>query len=144
MTDTARPIRMCESCGGVDDHPRHVHGTADGDSPTSVEAATLAGEYAFSLGDPEVARTVMAQIQNTSTQVKHLDCCARDGCPDTSCVVIHELAPGSSVNQAFEFGDGDGVTRGDDLLSFLTSGSIDHVGTELSDAQYALHSEGEK
>jgi hypothetical protein len=32
-----RPMRMCDSCGQIDDHPRHVHGTGEGEANTTPE-----------------------------------------------------------------------------------------------------------
>jgi hypothetical protein len=71
---------MCDSCGGVDDHPRHVHGVDQGDGETSKEIAEKALDIA---GDAR--GEILAQIMDTATVQKHIDCCAEDGCPTGSC-----------------------------------------------------------
>jgi hypothetical protein len=76
-----RPMRMCDSCGGVDDHPRHVFGHAPGDAVTNAAVAALAVRNAA----PEDAAAIIAQVQDTSTVMKHMDCCRTDGCPDGTC-----------------------------------------------------------
>lgn len=110
--------RMCDSCGGVDDHPRHVHGLGEGEEPTSPAVAKKALENAG--GDNDA---VLAHVYDKATQMKHLDCCQADGCPDGSCDVI--LA-----------GDAKGL-KGKDLRSHLISGSVNHVGWELTNAAVA-------
>lgn len=107
--------RMCDSCGQVDDHPRHVHGLGPGEEPTPPEVAAKAIEAA--VGSSDLA-AIIAHSQDKTTAMKHLDCCAADGCPDGSCDALRSV--------------GAEELKGDDLKSFLTSGDVDHVGKELS------------
>ena len=110
MTDQ----RLCMSCGKVDSHPRHVHGTAGGDAPTTPEIAARA----LAAASDSSREAVLAQIMDTSTVIKHLDCCAADGCPDGSCDVIVPAADGA---------------KGSKLREFLTSGSsVAQVGADLN------------
>lgn len=95
-----RPHRMCDSCGGVDDHPRHVLATAPGESPTSPEVAEKALAAATEAGDQQ---NILAQIMDTSTVVKHMDCCAADGCPDGSCDSILKESKGKKGAQLVKF-----------------------------------------
>jgi hypothetical protein len=78
MTDLQ--MRLCDHCGQVDDHPRHVHAVALGDGQTNPEVASKAIAAAVALG-PDVVEQVIAQIQDTSVQAWHLDCCREAGCP---------------------------------------------------------------
>lgn len=78
-----RPMRMCDSCGQVDDHPRHVHGVESG-AATNPEVAAAAVEAAA----PEDKAAIIAQIQDQTTVMKHMDCCRADGCPDGSCNIV--------------------------------------------------------
>ena len=121
-----RPVRMCDSCGGVDTAPRHVHGVGPGQSPTDPAVADKALANA---GDAHRA-AILQQILNTDTQVKHLDCCASDGCPDGSCNLIHKNSPAKTNGQdpAHE----SDVLRNDDLLAYLQSGAADSVGSDLN------------
>lgn len=116
----ARPVRLCETCGQVDDHPRHVHGTADGASPVDPTlVATALKEHA---GDDAAVAAILKQVQDTSTQTKHLDCCAADGCPDGSCNQIVAAA---------------GDAKGAKLVKHLTSGAADKVGADLNERRVA-------
>lgn len=79
-----RPMRMCDSCGGVDSDPRHVFAYAEGDGETE---AVVASE-AIGNASREDLPLIMAQIADRSTTMKHMDCCRADGCPDGTCNVV--------------------------------------------------------
>jgi hypothetical protein len=105
MAETERRIvRLCDSCGGVDDHPRHVYGVVDGDGVTDPDVAAKAVEAASAADLPGL----LAQIQDTATVVKHMDCCRDDGCPDKTC---DEVTKGAEDK------------RGSDLVKHLTGGN---------------------
>lgn len=89
-----RPLRMCDSCGQVDDHPRHVHGTGQGEANTTPAILSLA--ITASEGDEEARQAVLRHAQDSTTQMKHLDCCAADGCPDGTCQVTVQGADGKT------------------------------------------------
>ncbi len=110
MTDA----RICMSCGKVDGAPRHIHGTASGDAPTAPEIAARALQAATDSN----RESILGQIMDTSTVIKHLDCCASDGCPDGSCDALVAAADGA---------------KGSKLREFLTSGAADAVGSDLND-----------
>lgn len=96
-----RPLRLCDSCGQVDDHPRHVVAHAPGAGATDGEIAARALRNA-----PEEAyETVIAQIRDDALIAKHMDCCAADGCPDGSCDKVVAEAQGR---------------QGDSLVAHLT------------------------
>jgi hypothetical protein len=79
-----RPFRLCDSCGGVDDHPRHVVAHPPGGGPTDPDILVKAVENA----PKEALRDVLAQAQDDTIITKHMDCCRADGCPDGSCNVV--------------------------------------------------------
>lgn len=79
-----RPLRMCDSCGGVDDHPRHVFAHADGEGKTSDEVADKALDSARELGSDQF-KEILRQVRDNATIQKHMDCCRNDGCPDGTC-----------------------------------------------------------
>lgn len=84
----ARPLRMCDVCGLVDDHPRHVFGYGpEDDVQTPVDAADQAIANAQAVGG-DALRNVVAHIRDNSTQMRHMDCCRAVGCPDGSCGVV--------------------------------------------------------
>lgn len=80
MTD-ARPKRLCDSCAALDDHPRHVIAVVPGENVPTTEfiAKALAGV------NVEDNPLVVAELLDTSTRMKHMDCCRADGCPDGAC-----------------------------------------------------------
>jgi hypothetical protein len=98
-------MRICDLCGGVDDHPRHVIAYAAGDGVTPTEAALKAMEAAGPLG---VGAEIMAQISDTSTTMRHMDCCREAGCPDGTC---NEVTAGAED------------LKGDKLVKHLTKGN---------------------
>lgn len=104
QTEQARPVRMCDACGGVDDHPRHVLALVQGDGATSPELANKALDNA----PAEHRDAVMAQIMDTTTLMRHMDCCREAGCPDGTC---DQVTAGAED------------LRGPELVSHLTGGS---------------------
>lgn len=79
-----RPVRMCDSCGQVDDHPRHVFAGSPGDGITAAEIGAKAIEAA---SDADKA-AIIAQVQDTTTTQRHMDCCRAAGCPDGTCAQV--------------------------------------------------------
>jgi hypothetical protein len=106
-----RPVRGCEVCGGVDDHPRHVVGVAEGGVPSDeiVDKIIANGASAASI----------RMVMDPSTVVRHMDCCAGVGCPDGSCNTIHAIAPG------------DETLRGEALLAHLQTDAVSRVGQDI-------------
>lgn len=99
-----RPLRGCDVCGGVDDHPRHViagpPGAAGEPRPEVIDrvlGAKLEGE--------DRAR-IVAALFDTSSQDRHMDCCREVGCPTGTCDRVAVLG-GTDL-------------RGKDLLDHLT------------------------
>lgn len=107
MAETeTRPLRMCDSCGGVDTHPRHVFWEGPASSGTSDQTAFKALEAAA--GNTDATIGVLRHVRDTETTMKHLDCCRADGCPDGTC---DQVTAGAED------------LRGDDLLAHLTKES---------------------
>lgn len=70
-----RPLRHCDGCQQVDDHPRHVIALPPGGGsprPAEVYAAVLRGR-----SDDESAELARA-LGDTETLIYHLDC--HEGC----------------------------------------------------------------
>jgi hypothetical protein len=118
--DVPRPIRVCDVCGGFDDHPRHVIGHAANEAPAVDQAVVkaLAVHVDFTTDEGGAA---IADLMDTTLQLRHMDCCASVGCPDGTCVEIHRRTPAPANSPL----------RGDDLLEFLTSGAVDDVPVAL-------------
>jgi hypothetical protein len=77
-----RPIRVCDTCGLIDDHPRHTIGADPNrdDSPDKdVIAKVLGSDH-----PEEVKALAIAQLIEPGLY-RHLDCCRVAGCPDGTC-----------------------------------------------------------
>lgn len=111
-----RPLRLCDSCGQVDDHPRHVYGTQEGESPTSPEVAEKALSAAKTAEDRS---EILRQVMDTATTVKHMDCCAAEGCQ-----ICAEVLRASGVPEG---------TIGAKLVKALTSGKVDGLGESITE-----------
>jgi hypothetical protein len=79
--------RVCDICGGVDDHPRHsfagvipdiwipdanVRDTVVKNAEAALEAGTI--DFAEASG-------IVASFDDTTSTDRHIDCCALNGCP---------------------------------------------------------------
>lgn len=84
-----RPLRICDVCGGVDDHPRHMLAASPGEIP--VNQANLSKVLADESLDPDTKAAVIADIVDTTTQLRHMDCCRLTGCPDGTCNSLPSL-----------------------------------------------------
>lgn len=86
-TGPAPALRVCDACGQVDDHPRHVIGGGD---PGTADAVSRAdGQTAVDLlldqgYDTDTVRLAMRQLAEPGLYL-HLDCCRDLGCPDGTC-----------------------------------------------------------
>jgi hypothetical protein len=71
-----RPLRFCDLCGGLDDHPRHVKQLPPEATDGSPDAAVIAGIKNANEAPMEAVRQLYAE----NLQVRHMDCCAAAGC----------------------------------------------------------------
>jgi len=79
--------RVCDICGGVDDHPRHsfsgvindnwpVDESLSGTVSANAEQAFHDGLVSF-----EEANAIICAYGDTTSTDRHIDCCASAGCP---------------------------------------------------------------
>jgi hypothetical protein len=106
MKTNPNPYRVCDKCHQIDQAPRHQLGLAG--SPE--EQVTYSQELTDKLldasdGDRKKTRAVMAHVQDRATVLKHLDCCAEDGCVDCNAALADPDHPF------------DGETKNDDLVA---------------------------
>lgn len=73
MASEDRPLRYCDVCGQLDNHPRHVRQIDRSAPDLVVSDAVLAS---LPPGPPEALRQLMAP----RVTVRHPDCCAAEGC----------------------------------------------------------------
>jgi hypothetical protein len=105
VTDAPRPLRPCDVCGQIDDHPRHVHATAPGEWEPApgvidqIRAALRNGTY-----NPLTAADVLAMATDPLTAYRHMDCCRAIGCPTGACDAVPDLR-GPKLVAAIQAGD---------------------------------------
>jgi hypothetical protein len=109
-----RPLRVCDLCGGVDDHPRHViAGTTRGVFSPSDGAL----ERVLSEAPRDQQTRLVRDLLDTTSSDRHLDCCAAAGCPDGSCGVMVEGADGKTgadmLDHLIEVGERRGALMND-------------------------------
>lgn len=100
-----RPLRLCDSCGQIDDHPRHVFATAPDQGASDPEVLRKAMNSAKNAAEKDA---VLAAAMDGSIVTKHMDCCEADGCPDGSCTEVRKGAEDK---------------KGADLVKHLTKGN---------------------
>jgi hypothetical protein len=99
-----RLLRVCDLCGGVDDHPRHV--LAGGISaPTYAPPTEEIIARVIETSPPDQRNRLLRELMDLSSSDRHMDCCREAGCPDGSCNVVTAGAE---------------QLRGDELLAHLT------------------------
>lgn len=111
-----RVLRVCDLCGAVDDHPRHViAGTESG--AFARPSDEILNKVIDAAPAEERARLIQDLIDTTSSD-RHLDCCAAAGCPTGTCGPQVEGAPGVGrqmldhlVNLDDPFADRDDVVK---------------------------------
>jgi hypothetical protein len=77
-----RLVRVCDVCGGVDDHPRHQVVGDPGTGPPNDVAVSAVLEADLS---SDMRVTLLNDLYDTSLLLRHLDCCRNTGCPDGTC-----------------------------------------------------------
>ena len=82
--EIVRPLRICDVCGQIDDHPRHVVGH-DVNGPVPVNTALVVAISSRTDLSPEDKESIVADILDTTLEQRHMDCCVQAGCPDGSC-----------------------------------------------------------
>lgn len=82
-----RPMRICDVCGGYDDHPRHTIAYPVGGAPAvdpEVEKILLANLPL----ETEQGRAALRDFFDTTIQLRHMDCCRTVGCFDGTCNIV--------------------------------------------------------
>lgn len=79
-------LRVCDLCGAVDDHPRHVLAGGDPDTHSKPSPEIVRKVSAAIAGlDAEVGDRLLTDLLDTGSQDRHMDCCRAAGCPTGSC-----------------------------------------------------------
>src|SRR4051812_16120354 len=69
-----RPMRLCDVCGQLDDHPRHViaHHPQSTDGTQSADVVIPPGQ--------SIPTAALLEFGRPNVSVRHMDCCASQGC----------------------------------------------------------------
>jgi len=104
-----RALQVCDVCGGVDEHPRH-HAAGGQTHQFETPSPELVRKVAAASQNlpVAVAARLMAELLDTGTTSRHLDCCREAGCPTGDC------------DRRLAGWDG---TVGAGLLEYLTAGA---------------------
>lgn len=86
-----RPLRVCDLCGQVDDHPRHVIAGNVGGAFAPSDGAL---DNVLAEAPEDQRRELVRALLDTTSSDRHLDCCRDAGCPDGSCDRVTEGAEG--------------------------------------------------
>lgn len=83
-----RALQVCDACGGVDDHPRHlVAGAVDGSNPPPAPDVVRKVMSSAPQGDDD---RLLADLLDTGSLTLHRDCCRERGCPTGECEKLLE------------------------------------------------------
>lgn len=113
-TPEARRLRLCDVCGQLDDHPRHVQGV-----PPGFPGAVPSDEFIANLA-ADVPPYAVVELTDPTTIVRHQDCCAAQGC-----LICKETEAAN------------GGARGDALLASIQAGAVDHLSGSRPDTDTA-------
>lgn len=91
MVGGDRPLRVCDLCGGVDDHPRHV--IAGQDKVFSRPPDHIIRRVLDNAPHDDQAR-LLGDLMDATSSDRHIDCCAAAGCPTGTCDIQAADAPG--------------------------------------------------
>ena len=100
-----RPSRICDACGAIDTHARHVYISDGVPSRHDLVASVIAREDI----DPVTRASIVESLLDTELQSRHPECCAAQGCPAAG--LEGDCAPLVAT----------GLT-GDALLTYIISG----------------------
>lgn len=89
---SGRVLRVCDLCGGVDDHPRHVIAGTVGDAFPKPSDEIL--QKVIEAAPPGEVGRLINELVDTASSDRHLDCCAAAGCPTNTCGPQVANAPG--------------------------------------------------
>lgn len=77
-------VSYCASCRKVDDAPKHVVTVFNADDTFPIDYGMLAAVMGRDIPAEDRA-AIAADICDTTTDRKHIACCAADGCPTDTC-----------------------------------------------------------
>lgn len=83
-----RALHVCDLCGGVDDHPRHIVIGAPGTFRITDDVLDKVLASAPAADQSRLVR----ELLDTSSSDRHLDCCRAAVCPNGTCDLMTDGA----------------------------------------------------
>jgi hypothetical protein len=80
-----RPLRVCDLCGGVDDHPRH---TIAGNLRGVFQPSDAALDQVVAKAPEDQRTRLVRELMDTTSTDRHLQCCRDAGCPNGTCGLV--------------------------------------------------------
>lgn len=80
-----RPMRSCDVCGGIDDHPRHSFDAMNSGRTFEVNQAAVDAAYEKKDLDPRFLVSIVNDLRDVTYIQRHMDCCRQVGCPTGDC-----------------------------------------------------------
>jgi hypothetical protein len=112
-----RILRVCELCGGVDDHPRQILAGTDAAKIAPRPSEEIIGRVLENAPTSDRAR-LMADLMDETSATPHYDCCAASGCTHDVCHQVVAAAGGKTGKalHAMLTGTADPIEYRDDLV----------------------------
>lgn len=88
-----RPMRVCDVCGKIDDHPRVQHMFGATGAP-SVRADLMRSVALHDDMTDEERQAALDELADPRSALRHHDCCVESGCPEGTCGPVLELTGG--------------------------------------------------
>jgi hypothetical protein len=112
-----RILRVCDLCGGVDDHPRQILAGTDGQSIISRPSEDIINRVLDTAPEADRAR-LLADLMDESSVTVHYDCCAATDCTHDVCHQVVAAASGKTGKalHALLTGSADPIEYRDDMV----------------------------
>lgn len=78
-------VSYCASCRKVDDSPKHVVNVFNTPDAYPIDRDMIAAVMADEAISSTDRSAVVDDLYDTTTDRKHIACCAADGCPTDTC-----------------------------------------------------------
>jgi len=97
MAKENRPLRACDVCGQIDDHPRHSFISGPDDPLPVVHDDFLEAVLANEDMTPKERRAAYEVLNDRAWQMRHMDCCRAEGCPTGDCDRLPDGPTGNAL-----------------------------------------------
>jgi hypothetical protein len=112
-----RLLRVCDACGGVDDHPRQILAGTSGEAVSPPPAEEVISRVLETAPEGQRARLI-AELMDKASRTLHYDCCLASGCDHEVCRQVAAVAGGQTGKAllAVLTGENDLIEYRDDMV----------------------------